>query len=222
MKKKYRVGYYLRIVASIIVAGIMFFPIYWLIIASLKPLESLYRGQIIWPGSDFTLGNYNDVVFNAHFWRFFLNSVVVGILATCFVIVLSTLGAYSLARLKFWGSDWFANTVLFVYMVPKVLLAIPLYVWMYKMGLLNTQFSVIMSHVAIGLPFALWMLRGFFATLPESLEDAARIDGCSWFGVLTRIILPLSGAGIVATAMFTFINSWNDYLFAYMLINKSS
>jgi ABC-type glycerol-3-phosphate transport system permease component len=212
----------LRIIASIFAGLVIFFPVYWVVLAALKPIDRLYRGHALWPGKDLMLTNFISVVQNQKFWGFIGNSVIVSAVSVAIVIILSALGAYSLARLRFWKSDFIANTVLFVYMVPKVLLAIPIYMWMYRLGLLNTRIGVIGAHVAIGLPFALWMLRGFFKTLPDSLEDAALIDGCSWIGVLVRIILPLSGSGIVAVAMYTLILSWNDYLLAFMLISKSS
>ena len=106
-------------------------------------------------------------------------------------------------------------------MVPPVLLAIPIYMWMYKLGFLNTRTGVIFGHISRSLPFALWMMKGFFKGLPQDIEDAARIDGCNLFQILTKIILPLSGNGIVSVATYTLITSWNDYIMSYMLITKS-
>jgi ABC-type glycerol-3-phosphate transport system permease component len=198
----------------------MFFPIYWLIVSSFKETEQLFRGNVLFPSLQSTARYYGVVLSDARFWRFVGNSVIVSLSTTVLVVAFSTLGAYSLARLAFPGSQTIANTVLFVYMVPPVLLAIPIYLWMFRLGLLNTRASVIFAHVALGLPFAIWMMRGFFANLPKDLEDAARIDGCTYIGVIWRIILPLSANGIVAVATYTLILSWNDYVMAFMLISR--
>ncbi|NMB11582.1 MAG: carbohydrate ABC transporter permease [Firmicutes bacterium] len=222
MKVSKAARYYLRVVVSILIACIMFFPIYWLILSSLRPISRLFTGKTFLPGSDMTLENYSEVVSNKMFWGFFYNSTKVGLIATVVVILLSALGAYSLARLKFPGSEKLSNMVLFIYMVPQVLLALPIYFWMFNVGLLNTHLGVIVAHIAQGLPFALWMLKGNFSALPPDLEDAARIDGCTWLGALFRVILPLSGPSLVAVAMYTLINSWNNYIFSFMLINRTS
>jgi ABC-type glycerol-3-phosphate transport system permease component len=205
---------------SILAALVMFFPIYWLIISSFKETEQLFRGNVLFPSLHSTLKYYAHVVSDGRFWLFVANSAIVGLATTVLVVAFSTLGAYSLARLGFPGSRTIANTVLFVYMVPPVLLAIPIYLWMFRLGLLNTRASVVFAHVALALPFAIWMMRGFFASLPKDLEDAARIDGCTYMGVIWRVILPLSANGIVAVATYTLIGSWNDYIMAFMLISR--
>lgn len=179
-------------------------------------------GYAVLPSTNSTLAHYATVIADARFWVFVMNSTIVGVVSTTLVILLSTFGAYSLARLRFPGHEQIANTVLFVYMVPPVLLAIPIYMWMYELGLLNTRVGVIAGHIARGLPFAIWLLRGFFARLPKDLEDAARVDGCTYIGVIFRVILPLAGPGIVAVATYTLILSWNDYLMAFMLITRGA
>jgi multiple sugar transport system permease protein len=210
----------IRIILSFFVALLMFFPIYWLIISSFKSIQDLFGGAVLLPSANPTVEFFVDVLTNARFWGFVGNSVIVGLTATTLVIIFSVLGAYSLARFRFPGSQELANTVLFIYMVPPVLLAIPIYIWMYNLGLLNSRIGIIFAHVARGLPFAIWMLRGFFANLPQQLEDAARTDGCTWLGVIARIILPLSGPGVVAVATYTLILSWNDYVMAFMLLTE--
>jgi ABC-type glycerol-3-phosphate transport system permease component len=222
MMRRRDMFYWLRVAGSIAAALAVFFPVYWLIVSSFKPLELLFAGNRVFPALRSTTEHYAAVMGNVRFWRFVMNSTIVGAVSTSIVIVLSTLGAYSLARLRFPGSDTIANTILFVYMVPPVLLAIPIYMWMYNLGLLNSRTGVIFAHVARGMPYAVWMLRGFFSTLPADLEDAARIDGCTYIGVIARIILPLSGPGIVAVATYTLIISWNDYLMAFMLITRGA
>lgn len=213
--------YYIRIIVSIVVVLCSFFPIFWLVNSSLKPFELLTNGEVLAPIDQLNLQGYKRAIGDSTFWLYVKNSIIVGLISTFFVIILSLAGAYSLARMKFPGRSFISSTVLFVYMVPPVLLAIPIYMWMYKLGFLNTRTGVIFGHISRSLPFALWMMKGFFKGLPQDIEDAARIDGCNLFQILSRIILPLSGNGIVSVATYTLITSWNDYIMSYMLITKS-
>ena len=213
--------YYIRIIVSAAVVLCSFFPIFWLVNSSLKPFELLTNGEVLAPIGQLNLEGYKRALEDSTFWLYVKNSIIVGLISTFFVIILSLAGAYSLARMKFPGRSFISSTVLFVYMVPPVLLAIPIYMWMYKLGFLNTRTGVIFGHISRSLPFALWMMKGFFKGLPQDIEDAARIDGCNLFQILTKIILPLSGNGIVSVATYTLITSWNDYIMSYMLITKS-
>ena len=219
VRKKY--AYYIRIIVSAAVVLCSFFPIFWLVNSSLKPFELLANGEVLAPIGQLNLEGYKRALEDSTFWLYVKNSIIVGLISTFFVIILSLAGAYSLARMKFPGRSFISSTVLFVYMVPPVLLAIPIYMWMYKLGFLNTRTGVIFGHISRSLPFALWMMKGFFKGLPQDIEDAARIDGCNLFQILTKIILPLSGNGIVSVATYTLITSWNDYIMSYMLITKS-
>lgn len=219
VRNKY--AYYIRIIVSAAVVLCSFFPIFWLVNSSLKPFELLTNGEVLAPIGQLNLEGYKRALEDSTFWLYVKNSIIVGLISTFFVIILSLAGAYSLARMKFPGRSFISSTVLFVYMVPPVLLAIPIYMWMYKLGFLNTRTGVIFGHISRSLPFALWMMKGFFKGLPQDIEDAARIDGCNLFQILTKIILPLSGNGIVSVATYTLITSWNDYIMSYMLITKS-
>lgn len=210
----------LRVTALLVAVVVIGYPIYWLVVSSLKPISAIFAGDVPASLTHLGLGNYQRILADARFWRFLLNSVVVSSVATFTTVVLALFGGYALARLRFPFVDALGTLVLFVYMVPKVLLAIPLYVWMFNIGLLNSYAGLIIVHIAEGLPFALWMLRGYFQGIPASLEEAAMIDGASRIGALLRVVLPLTGSAVVAAAMFVFITSWNDFLFAFMLINK--
>lgn len=216
-----KIWFYFRIVASTFIVLVSFFPIFWLINSSLKPVTLLTDGKIFAPLKDLNIDGYVSAVSNPDFWMFVKNSVIVGVVSTFFVILLSLAGAYSLARMKYPGRQFISNSVLFVYMVPPVLLAIPIYMWMYKLGFLNTRTGVIFGHITKSLPFAIWMLKGFFKGLPVDIEDAAKIDGCNLLQIIGKIVLPLSGNGIVSVATYTIISSWNDYIMSYMLITKS-
>lgn len=198
-----------------------FFPVFWLINSSFKPFNLLANGKILAPLSAMNFNGYRYALTNSQFWGYVKNSVIVGIISTFCTVILSLAGAYSLARMKYKGRHFISSCILFIYMVPPVLLAIPIYLWMYKLGMLNTRAAVIFGHIAKSLPFAIWMMKGFFAGLPVDIEDAAKIDGCNLVQIIGKIILPLSGNGIVSVATYTIIGSWNDYIMSYMLITKS-
>ena len=172
VRNKY--AYYIRIIVSAAVVLCSFFPIFWLVNSSLKPFELLTNGEVLAPIGQLNLEGYKRALEDSTFWLYVKNSIIVGLISTFFVIILSLAGAYSLARMKFPGRSFISSTVLFVYMVPPVLLAIPIYMWMYKLGFLNTRTGVIFGHISRSLPFALWMMKGFFKGLPQDIEDAAR------------------------------------------------
>jgi multiple sugar transport system permease protein len=149
------------------------------------------------------------------------NSVFVGVASSAIALVIGTLAAYSLARLRFFGSNALARSVLFMYLVPSSLLFIPLYLIIANLGLLNSLWALILTYQTFNVPFCTWMLLGYFRTIPMELEDAARIDGCSRLGVLGRIILPLSAPGLVTAFIFSFTNSWNEFLYAAVMATRS-
>lgn len=213
--------YYLRIIATVTIVMIGFFPVFWLINSSFKPFNLLTNGKVLVPISQMNFDGYKTALTNSSFWVYVKNSLIVGVISTLCTVLLSLAGAYSLARMRFKGRRFISSCILFIYMVPPVLLAIPIYLWMYKLGLLNTRAAVIFGHIAKSLPFAIWMMKGFFAGLPVDIEDAAKIDGCNLMQIIGKIILPLSGNGIVSVATYTIIGSWNDYIMSYMLITKS-
>jgi ABC-type glycerol-3-phosphate transport system permease component len=134
----------------------------------------------------------------------------------------ATLAGYSLARLRYRGKELIGAAILATYMFPGVLLLIPIFVLMAKAGLVNTYTGLIISSITFSLPFCIWMLRAYFMTLPEDLEDAARIDGCTRLGALWRIVFPLSAPGIAATSVFAFMNAWGNYMFALLLLSTES
>ena len=213
----------LNLALLVITAIVNFFPIYWLIITPLKPASHILSRDL---GSLFprilTLSNYLEILHTEKFLRYLLNSTLVATTATLITILVSTLGGYSLARLNFPGRRLLGRLILFTYIVPSVLLVVPMFSLFVNFGLQNSYLGLVLAHITLGIPFSIWMLRGFFMSLPEELEEAAMIDGATRVGALFRIILPLSAPGIVAAAMFTFILSWNEYLFALVFINDDA
>ena len=140
---------------------------------------------------------------------------------TTFVVVsIATLGAYGLVRFRYRGLETLAFLVLFTYLLPSVVLILPLYLMLVNLGLSNTIASLVIAYTTFALPYALWLLRSFMAGIPEDLESAALVDGASRLGAFRDVILPQLLPGIISTALFTFILSWNEYLYALVLVNS--
>ncbi|HKK96721.1 carbohydrate ABC transporter permease [Marivita sp.] len=198
------------------------FPLLWMIITSVKPQTELFRIPPTWFPETITFEHYWRLLTETPFLTYFRNSVVLATTTTIFVVALGTLGAYSLVRFKYRGRETLAMLVLFTYLLPSVVLIIPLYLMMVAIGLSNTLVSLILAHTTFALPYALWLLRSFMEGVPEDLESAALVDGASRMGAFRDIILPQLLPGIISTALFTFILSWNEYLYALVLVNSDS
>ncbi len=198
------------------------FPLLWMIITSVKPQTELFRIPPTWFPETITFEHYWRLLSETPFLTYFRNSVVLASTTTLFVVCLGTLGAYSLVRFRYRGRETLAMLVLFTYLLPSVVLIIPLYLMMVAIGLSNTLVSLILAHTTFALPYALWLLRSFMEGIPEDLESAALVDGASRMGAFRDIILPQLLPGIISTALFTFILSWNEYLYALVLVNSDS
>ena len=198
------------------------FPLAWMIITSLKPQTELFRIPPTWWPETITFEHYWRLLTETPFLTYFRNSVVLATSTTIFVVVLGTVGAYSLVRFSYRGRETLAMLVLFTYLLPSVVLIIPLYLMMVELGLSNTLTSLILAHTTFALPYALWLLRSFMEGVPEDLESAALVDGATRMGAFRDVILPQLLPGIISTALFTFILSWNEYLYALVLVNSES
>lgn len=196
------------------------FPLFWMIVTSLKPASELFTRPPTFFPSEYTLANYERLLFDTHFPTFFMNSSIVALGTTLLVIVVATLGAYSLVTFRYRGRRLLAQAVLFTYLLPSVILVIPLYLVMARLGLVNSLLGLVICYATFALPFALWLLRSFMAAIPIDLESAAMIDGASRIRAFIDVILPQALPGIISTALFTFIVAWNEYLFALVLINR--
>jgi ABC-type glycerol-3-phosphate transport system permease component len=152
-----------------------------------------------------------------NFPKLLTNSVVIAFGATGASVVLASLAALGLTRMRFPGRQQIGMVVFVAYLVPATMLFIPLYILMARLGLNSTRMGLILVYTSFTLPFCTWMLRGYFQTIPTELEESARIDGCSRIGAWVRIVLPLASPGITAAAIFSFTNSWNEFLYANVL-----
>jgi multiple sugar transport system permease protein len=192
------------------------FPIYWIATASLKTELSLYAKPPEWLFAP-VLDNYRRVLTNIPFLQYVTNSLVVAIGTTLGSLVLGVLAGYGFARFRFRGSDAVRFLVLVTRMAPRMALVVPYYLMMQKLGLLDTYTGLLVAYVSFALPFSIWLLIGFFADVPLEIEEAAMIDGCGRLGVLLRVVIPIVAPGLVVAAIFAFLVSWNEFLFALIL-----
>lgn len=205
---------------SIILATV--FPLFWMIVTSLKPQFELFRRPPSLLPQQVTFEHYWRLLTETPFPHYFFNSVILSAATTALVIAVATLGAYSLVRFSYKGRETLALMVLFTYLLPSVVLLIPLYLLMVWIGISNTLMSLVLAYTTFALPYALWLLRSFMGGIPEDLESAALVDGASRLGAFRDVILPQLLPGIISTALFTFILAWNEYLYALVLVNSES
>ncbi len=199
---------------------VMIFPYYWTINAAFKTQAEILRSPPTFVPLSLTLENFRVVLFDKPFLKYFANSVIVGGGASGIGLLISSLGAYALARFSFKARSSLSMFVLFTQMFPLAVLIVPLFILWRTFGLTNTRLGLIGSYVAITLPLGLWLLRAYYDAIPKEIEDAARVDGCSYFGVFWRIILPLSVPGLVSVFIYTITVCWQEYLFAITFISS--
>jgi multiple sugar transport system permease protein len=197
------------------------FPFYYMALTSLRTPRDVYNRDAMLTPANLTLDNYRMVIDNPRMRIWLQNSIVVALTSTSISVVIGVLAAYSLARLKFFGSQSLARSVLFMYLIPGSLLFIPLFLIISNVGLFDSLWALIISYQTFNVPFVTWLLLGYFRTMPVELEDAALIDGCTRMGVLRRIVIPLALPGIVTTFIFGFTNSWNEFLLAAVMVQRT-
>jgi len=191
------------------------FPLYWMFITSFKTnveIASL-KGIPLIIQSKPTLAHYKMILFKTRFLIWFKNSFVIAGLVTVLTMVISILAAYAISRLKFFGSRYFSVGVFYTYLVPPALLFIPFYKVVGELGLLNTKWCLLLLYPTLTVPFCTWLLIGYFATIPRSLEDAAFVDGATYTQMLWKVFLPVAAPGIIAATMFAFTLSWHQFLY---------
>lgn len=199
------------------------FPFYWTLITSVKPEDELYGGAVTyWPHAITFLSYRKLFTTTVNFLTAMKNSLIVASLTTIVSLTASTLAAYAFSRYEFTGRKPLMCIFLCNNMFPTVLLLIPLYTIMRKLGFLYTPASLVLSYATFTIPFSVWLLLGFFNDLPMSLEEAALVDGCNRGTAFVKIILPILGPCLVATGVYIFMTSWNEYTFAMMFTNTDT
>lgn len=199
-------------------------PIIWMVATSLMTQGEIATGKLGIPNN---FDNYIEMWENVNFFQYFKNSVIVCGSTTVVALSIATLAGYAVSRFNFPGSNIFGATVLATQMVPGIMFLLPLYLLFIRVQdtlgirLINTYPGLVIVYSAFFIPFSIWILRGFFASIPIELEEAAIIDGCSKFGAFIKIILPVARVGLIATGIYIFLMAWDELLFAWVLTTSA-
>ena len=222
MRKPFPVRLFSTYAGLLVFYLFLLLPIVWLLLSSFRNSDSIQSGRLLpaWP--ELTVRNYIEAFQISNFTTYMANSFMIAFSVMVLVVFIGSLGAYALSRFPLKGKRLFMMAALLPQFFPYVLVLIPFYVLMSKLGLVDNRFGVILTHTSITLPFALWMLTGYFNAIPRELDQAALIDGCSRLGVLFRIIYPVAIPGLVVAGFFAFVVSWGDYLFVSILSQSNT
>lgn len=197
-------------------------PLAWLFLTSIKPESDIVTSQGVryWP-SEFTFDHYRAIWAQTDFPTLFRNSLITTLITIGLCLVSGTFAAYAFSRERFRAKREMLMGLLVIRMFPAVMMIIPLFIIMRGLGLLDSSTGLAIAYTSFLLTIYIWLMKGFFDTLPDDLEQAARIDGCTRLGALVRIVLPLMRNGLMATTVFVAINAWNEFLFALMLTTSA-
>jgi ABC-type glycerol-3-phosphate transport system permease component len=198
------------------------FPLFWMISSSFKTSRESIQFPPSFLPEKLSFGNYIHTWSNMNFSRYFFNTVYVSLLAVLIAMSVGTIAGYAFSRFRIKAKRYILVFILFFRMLPPILFIIPLFFILQRIGLYNRLEGVILSVTTLALPFAVWMMKNYINTIPQEIDEAAMIDGCSRFTAFHRIILPLSKPGIVATSVFCLLTAWNEFMFANILIHSES
>ena len=216
-KRLHRIGYN---AAAVLVLLVTVFPIYWMVATGFKRGPDILSFEPRWLPIPGTLENYRSAVGKPHFLEDVRNSLVVVTATVLIALALAFLAALAAGRFHFRGRAALIVMLIVVQMVPLEALIIPIYLSLDRVGQTDKLVGIVVTYLTFVLPFSIWTLRGFIVNIPEELEEAAMVDGCTRAGAFRRILFPLVAPGLVATAVFSFILVWNDYLIAYVLLRS--
>lgn len=215
------IGTVFRGIAMILLLSFVLFPLYWIMITSFKGnLQIGQRVDIFWP-NPWTVEQFDRLFTTQPFVVWFRNSAIVAISTTVLSVVLAALGGYALARLRFRGAQGMTTILLITYLLPAALMFIPLYRILTELQLINTLWALILTYPTNMVPFATWLLMGYYRSIPEDLEEAAMVDGATRLTAFIRVTLPLTLPAIAAVTLFSFTNAWKEFLFAFVFINSN-
>ncbi|MFD3524327.1 carbohydrate ABC transporter permease [Streptomyces sp. NPDC058653] len=209
-------------VLGLLFAVVMAFPVYWLVISSLRPNHEIRSyDQTLWPSS-ITFDNFARAVDQPNFSTAVQSSLIVSVTAVVGGMIIATLAALAIGRFRFFGRRALLMVLILVQMLPPTAMLIPIYAQLNAIGGLDEYWGLIIVYLVSTLPFAIIMIRGFVVNIPVELEESAMVDGCTRMGAFRRVIFPLLAPGLAAASIFALVNAWNEYLFAYILINDNS
>lgn len=215
-----RINGILRSIALFILLVFILFPFYWILVTAFKGnLQIGERASIYWP-APWTGEQFDRLFYEEPFFVWFRNSAIVSVVTTLFAVVFSALGGYALARLRFRGAQGLTTVLLITYMLPGSLMFIPLYGILADLKVINTLWALILTYPTGMVPFATWLLMGYYRSIPEDLEEAAMVDGAGRLQAFIRVTLPLTAPAILAVTLFSFTNAWKEFLFAFVFITS--
>lgn len=219
MKAKLRSKITLYVLAFFVLVWSLF-PIYWIVISSLRGFDRFFKDSTKLVPTEIDLQFFHNILGETNYGIYYKNSIVVALATSLITIILATLMSYVLTRYKFTGKSMLLNLMLIGYMLPQMLLAIPLLGLFIALGIDDTIPALIISHISITLPFGVWMLVNFFRTIPVELEESSWVDGASRLQSIIRVIFPLILPGVISVGVFSFIVSFTDYTFGLMIVSS--
>jgi multiple sugar transport system permease protein len=197
-------------------------PIYWVTLTSFKTLDDTWRRPISWIPNPFTVLNYTKIWSQYPLLTYLLNSLIIAACSVAISLSLGALAGYGLSRYHIKGKTYFMTFTLLTQLFPYVSLILPYYRVFNTLGMLNTTSALVITHVTFGLPFCIWMMKSFIDGIPMDLDDAAKVDGASPLQTFWMVITPVIKPGLAATAVYAFLVSWNEYIFALVLTNSAA
>jgi N,N'-diacetylchitobiose transport system permease protein len=206
--------------AGLAIVALMLFPVYWMVATAFKPGRDIQRIDPKWIPSPATLANFDDAIHRPYFWSNVKNSVIIACVVVALSLVIGFLAALAIARFRFYGRRAVIVVIIGVQMIPIATMIIPMYLLLARAGQIDRLSGVIITYLTFVLPFTVWTLRGFVMGIPRELEEAAMVDGCTRMGAFVRILLPLIAPGLVATSIFAFVQAWNEFIYAYVLLTS--
>lgn len=219
-RREERISGIARGIAMAVLLIFVLFPFYWILITAFKGnLQIGQRAGIFWP-QPWTFEQFNRLFVEQPFLLWFQNSAIVSLTTTALAVFIAALSGYALARLRFWGAQTMTTLLLITYLLPGALMFIPLYVILADLGVINTRWALILTYPTGMIPFATWLLMGYYRAIPEELEHAAMVDGATRMQAFLRITLPLAAPALLAVTLFAFTNAWKEFLFAFVFINS--
>jgi N,N'-diacetylchitobiose transport system permease protein len=208
--------------AGLLLFGLLVFPVFWMVTTAFKSNDQIYGFTPTWFPRHPTLNHFRAAIDRPYFWTDARNSVIIVVATVVIALLLAFLAAIALSKYRFSGRKLFIVLVIGIQMLPQAGLIIPLYQLLAKHNQVDKLTGVIVVYLTFALPFCVWTLRGFLLGIPKDLEEAAMVDGSTRLGAFVRILLPLVAPGLVATSVFAFITSWNEYIFANTLLQSDS
>jgi multiple sugar transport system permease protein len=211
---------FMRLALALVVTAFFLFPVYWLAAISVKTPDEIYAYPPVWFPSEFRLSSYVTLFVDGDAWAVW-NSLVTAGVSTILAMIFGTVAAYSIVRFRT-GGDNLSIWIISQRMIPPICVAFPIFLLYVSWGLIDTKLGLILAYTAFNLPYVIWMMRGYIQDIPLELEQSAMVDGLTRWQTLRKVVMPMARAGLFATAVFTFIFAWNDFLFALILTKSEA